>query len=108
MLGYVFRMESYGNPSKTLVVPELTKSVDGVTNVWIVYSTNAVCYRVHRFPMTIQLHRLEQIAVDIHKVIGRTMHVFVHVNLLDAAVVTAAAVNTVVSTGLVLLFLVSL
>lgn len=58
--------------------------------------------------MNYQQHCLDQIAVDINKVKGRTLHIFVYDSLLDVAVFTFEAVAGVVTKRLVPLLLTSL
>lgn len=101
-------MEGYINLSNTLVVPELTERVESETHVCVIYYTNEVGNSVHILPRNIQHHCIELLLVEVHKINGRNLHVFVHNNLLDFAIVTTtavtvAAVATVANMGLFIL-----
>lgn len=90
-------MEDYSPPTNTLIVPELTESVERSTHLCIVCFTKTVCHRMHRFPMNIQEHFLEQLAVEVQKVNGRTMHFFFHYNLFYFVFVTVSVITVTVA-----------
>lgn len=115
---YVFMKKGYGNPSNALMVPKLTEIVESPTPECVIYSKNAVGHRVHRLTGNIKQRCMEQFAVQVHKVNGHTLHVFVHDILLNVsaltvddgivAAVTLAAVSAVATNRLFILLHTSL